>query len=82
MISRVSTTSAAATSAAPISRPGLRPRRGGEPRTRPQLAQLVASSASTAAQSPHRISNRYLPVAVAREDVVTGVGQRSNQLRM
>jgi hypothetical protein len=75
-----STAAAAAAQTKSLGRPRVA---GAEPSVRPQFGQWVASGDSRVAQSPHRISTPVQrPTPVSRDDVVTGDGQRSNQLRM
>jgi hypothetical protein len=83
MIASVSATSTAAATAAQISRPGRRLPFRVEPNCRPQAGQALASDGTIAVHSPQRISMQsQRPTAPSRDDVVTGDGQRSNQLRM
>ena len=83
MSTSVSATSTAAAAAAQSSRPGGRFRAAAEPSRRPQPGQVIASAGTTVAHSPQRISMpRQRPTLPSRDDVVTGEGQRSNQLRM
>ena len=83
MMTSVNATSTAAAAAAQISSPGGRRRGCAEPSRRPQAGQAVASAGTIAVHSPQRISTRrQRPTVPSRDDVVTGDGQRSNQLRM